>query len=411
MRKKKLLAITLTAVLGIMAVEVYADDYDYYDDYDYSEDYDYSDDEGYDYYYDDDYYDYYDEEDDSSYNYDDSGDTGSSDYDSNSGSGDSYEESTIIPATPNSGGNGSNSYISTGKAGDIDWGSVFQLPSADEIAAYQNPNNSRSPYICGWLSIPADVKYSEYKVEFKADYLPEGTYCCLGNWQMDYSWLEEQGITVRTEYDGVHGYAGFQRKHGDDMEAIMSFWDIYCTDANGNETTIRPTRVYPENTSNTEEFGGEGTGAHCLVPYQWEAGKWYSMHLICTTSETTGNTVVQQWVENLETGEATLLCSYDIGVKNAWFKGQTAFFLENFYTEYAGEVRTMEVRNAQYFDIYEGWKQITSAYVGPNGGTPTYEGSYDFGAIGDRFWMITSGVGGDWYGNGTGKQTMTVNLG
>lgn len=180
MRKKKLLAITLTALLGIMAVEVYADDYDYYDDYDYSEDYDYSDDEGYDYYYDDDYYDYYDEEDDSSYNYDDSGNTGSSDYDSNSGSGDSYEESTIIPATPNSGENGSNSYISTGKAGDIDWGSVFQLPSADEIAAYQNPNNSRSPYICGWLSIPADVKYSEYKVEFKADYLPEGTYCCLG---------------------------------------------------------------------------------------------------------------------------------------------------------------------------------------------------------------------------------------
>ena len=45
MRKKKLLAITLTAVLGIMTVEVYADDYDYYDDYDYSEDYDYSDDE------------------------------------------------------------------------------------------------------------------------------------------------------------------------------------------------------------------------------------------------------------------------------------------------------------------------------------------------------------------------------
>lgn len=84
MRKKKLLAITLTALLGIMAVEVYADDYDYYDDYDYSEDYDYSDDEGYDYYYDDDYYDYYDEEDDSSYNYDDSGNTGSSDYDSNS---------------------------------------------------------------------------------------------------------------------------------------------------------------------------------------------------------------------------------------------------------------------------------------------------------------------------------------
>lgn len=58
----------------------------------------------------------------------------------------------------------------------------------------------------------ADVKYSEYKVEFKAGLSAGGTYCCLGNWQMDYSWLEEQGMTVRTEYDGVHGYAGFPEK-------------------------------------------------------------------------------------------------------------------------------------------------------------------------------------------------------
>ena len=34
----------------------------------------------------------------------------------------------------------------------------------------------------------------------------------------------------------------------------------------------------------------------------------------------------------------------------------------------------------------------------------------NFGASGDHFWMITSGVGGDWYGNGTGKQAMYVDL-
>ena len=413
MKKKKLIAIVLAAVLCTVTVKVYADDYDYLDDYDNSYDPEY--DDSYDLEYDDydDSYDYAYDESEDDYSYDDSNDyedNSDNSYSNDSGSSAPYEESTIIPATPGNAENKSNPYISTGKEGDIDWKSVFQMPSSDEIAAYQNPDNRRSPYIYGWLSVPEDVKYSEYKVEFKADYLPEGTYCCLGNWQMDYSWLESQNVTVRTEYEGVHGYAGFQRKNGDDMEAIMSFWDIYCTDANGNETTIRPTRVYPEDTNNSEEFGGEGTGAHCLVPYQWEAGKWYSMHLICTTSEETGNTVVQQWVDNLETGEATLLCSYDIGVKNAWFKGQIAFFLENFYTEYAGEVRTMEVRNAQYFDIYEGWKQVTSAYMGPDGGTPTYEGSYDFGSEGDRFWMITSGVGGDWYGNGTGKLSMNVKL-
>ena len=36
--------------------------------------------------------------------------------------------------------------------------------------------------------------------------------------------------------------------------------------------------------------------------------------------------------------------------------------------------------------------------------------SYNFGVSGDHFWMITSGVGGDWYGNGTGKQAMYVDL-
>ena len=79
-----------------------------------------------------------------------------------------------------------------------------------------------------------------------------------------------------------------------------------------------------------DSFGGEGTGARALVDYEWESDHWYTMHIRCMTSETTGNTVVEQWVCDLETGEWTLLTAYDIGFKNSSFKGSIAIFLENY---------------------------------------------------------------------------------
>ena len=41
---------------------------------------------------------------------------------------------------------------------------------------------------------------------------------------------------------------------------------------------------------------------------------------------------------------------------------------------------------------------VKSAFIGSNGGLPHYNGSYAYGADRSSFWMITSGVGGDWYG-------------
>ena len=46
---------------------------------------------------------------------------------------------------------------------------------------------------------------------------------------------------------------------------------------------------------------------------------------------------------------------------------------------------------------------MQAAWLSPNGGEPAYSGSYAYGSQGNRFWAITSGVGGDWYGNGRGQ--------
>lgn len=284
------------------------------------------------------------------------------------------------------------------------WSGVFPMPDEAEIAAYTNPDDLRSPYIAGWLDTGSDTRFTEYSIDFKADYAPEGTYFCLANHKLDLSPLEAKYSSVRTEYPGVHTYSGFQNTVTDKGKvSILSFWDIYVTDAYGRETVIRPTLVYPE-PDGDDEFGGEGTGAHRIVPYDWQEGRWYRMLLQCGKSTTTGNTTVEQWVRDLESGSWTKLCVYDLGFPGSCFEGDVAFFLENYISSLAGEVRTMEVKNPRIRLQSNGqWVNITEAHLSSQGGKPRYEGSYAFGVSGESFWAITSGVGGDWYNNGKGQ--------
>ena len=281
----------------------------------------------------------------------------------------------------------------------------FPIPSDVEIENYNSTNTTRSPYIYGWYLLSPDTRYTEYSVDFRADHLPIGTYCCLGNWKINYSALNEQYAKVWTEYESVQGYAGFQHTADGRKVSIMSFWDIFCQDQDGNVTTIHPERLYPDDIIGSDRFSGEGTGGHTIVPCPWEAQHWYRMHIRCRTSSITGNTVVEQWITDLETNDETLLCAYDLGIPQAAFTGSIAVFLENYLPEYGGDLRSMQVRNAQYLEESSGtWKSFDSIYLSSNGGAPAYLGSYDFGVSDNTVWMITSGVGGDWYGNGRGKQ-------
>lgn len=275
----------------------------------------------------------------------------------------------------------------------LDWNQITNMPSDTEVAAYTNPLDLRSPYIPAWLDIPNGVRYTEYMVDFKADYLPRGTYCSLGNWCMDYSALEAKYQKVET--DGISAYAGFQNIHDGSKIAIMSFWDVYCTDYSGNVTTIRAEVEYPENPDKAGQFGGEGKGAQCMEAYEWEENHWYRMHIKCYDG-TDGTTLVEMYACDLETGVNTLICRYDTLIPDSAFIGPIAVFLENYLTDYAGDVRTLEICNAKYLEEATGqWHEITTGTVSPNGsaGISSYAGSYDYGTTDGIFWMMTTGVG------------------
>ncbi len=294
---------------------------------------------------------------------------------------------------------------------DINWAGVFNTPNEYEIQNHNKTSKIRSPYIYGTFYIPSNVKYKEYMVDFRADHLPKGTYCCLGCWSMDYSMIEKEYGKLQIDPNGIHAYAGFQNIYNGTKVGIMSFWDVFYKDKFGREQKIRAKRIYPVIATSKEEFDGEGTGAHCSVPYSWEANHWYRMHLKCGVSPNTGNTTVEQYVYDFETQEYTLICSYDVGVKNSSLKGSVYVFLENYITEHSGNIRSMEVCNAKYLDANTNqWHSLNEAYFTSQDGLPNYQGSYNFGVSHNRFWMITSGVGGDWFNNGKGKKGTTLSV-
>ena len=72
-------------------------------------------------------------------------------------------------------------------------------------------------------------------------------------------------------------------------------------------------------------------------------------------------------------------------------------FLENFLTEYAGEVRSMELSNlrARSADSFQ-WVSADSVHFLFNGSLSQmyYSGSAAFGTEGCSIWAITSGVSG-----------------
>lgn len=281
----------------------------------------------------------------------------------------------------------------------------FCMPTAEQIARFPNPENLRSQYISGVLYVEPDIRYTEYAVDFKADHLPNGTYCCPCTFHLA---AEELGRTYGKpeSNQGITGYAGLQSDCTGKRVGIMSIWDAFFTDPRGKRYRCRPTLAHPQGVS-AREFGGEGTGAQYIAPHFWEASHWYRLILRCGRDRATGNVIVAMYLQDLQTMQYLKFCAYDTLMKDTCFIGSPVVFLENFDPRTAGQVRSMEIRNARIKPRgSDTWLPLKQMFIAPNSSAfiDRYIGSYAYGIRNDRFWMITSGVGGDWYRNGKGQQ-------
>lgn len=275
------------------------------------------------------------------------------------------------------------------------WEEILRFPSLGEINTVNNTSTCKSPYLCAWLKTDIEKGFSQYSVDFKADYLPLQTYCSLASFHIDYSTLLERYDSVNNG-GHVSAYCGFQRINKPDLpeyNGILSIWDTYCKDHTGKIDTIRATLV---SSSGAQEikYDHEGYGVSCRPEYRWKPGNWYRMLVQCVEPEDESNTQIWFWVGDLNAKTWKQLCIFDLGAPGLKFKGDTAVFLEDWLAETSGEIRTLEFKNVRIYSRAKGWQNVYSGYFSDRDSDDKtcYSGSYQYGNDDSIFWMITTGV-------------------
>ena len=274
----------------------------------------------------------------------------------------------------------------------IDWSSKIRIPTASEISAYNKTTankgfNSRSPYIGAWWDTPAEG-FSEISIDFISNHQPKGIYYCILQWSSSPGSLSNQCRSI--EGGDTVGYAGFQVDNDGIPTVIMSIWDTYCEDYYGNRITISPKILYPDVSKcrGDGRFGGEGEGAACSYSFPWKANHPYRAYFQ-HSQEPNRNATILFWLQDLETDEWTLLFEYEINRRDSRMTSGCSF-LENFWENHAGEVRSMVLSNIRSQVPGSGkWTEIKQGYFNQDFDLP---GSYNYGADGSAFWFVTTGL-------------------
>ena len=232
--------------------------------------------------------------------------------------------------------------------------------------------------------------FKSFVIDFRGARTPILTYWALCNFGLYFS--EE----TKAQFPGIAGggaYAGLQRlENWKGRRAIMAFWEM--TYGEGEEKTImRATRVFPK--GEESNFGGEGEGTNCILPYEWETGTWYRMALHAWKDSITGKTFVGQWVCNLETGKWDLISYFNTRLTNSCLRGGMSLFQENFIGGVNQFVeREFHVKNMYVLDHFDGeWKSLNATNISwGDGGGDNKAGTHYFGATKEYFWGVGGGA-------------------
>ena len=157
--------------------------------------------------------------------------------------------------------------------------------------------------------------------------------------------VPKSGEAMYTYYEALGwrgraaGYAGIQA-HPRGHIYIFSIWDH-------KEHTTPIRAVHRGAGTLTEKFGGEGTGLKSWnFELGWETDTWYT--LVSRAWPIGEHTFYGYWVRSGKTGQWTHLVTMDVAAKEAFFKGSTDAFIEDWLNT-GSKPRTTNLRG--------GWKR------------------------------------------------------
>ena len=182
------------------------------------------------------------------------------------------------------------------------------------------------------------------------------------------------------------GYCGMQ-EHPDGRNFIYSIWDPVSS----NEA-IRA--VYTGEGTETENFGGEGTGLKSWnFTLGWETGQWYSF--VSRTWNKAGHTRFGFWIFDHGRSRWHHLVTMDFPVADILFSSSTGSFIEDWYGN-GSEMRQVYQKEAWKRSVSNGaWQPLTMAYfrrVSPDDGAANYIDNYDGGVADGHFFMKSGGT-------------------
>lgn len=277
-----------------------------------------------------------------------------------------------------------------------DWNAFMPLPTEEQLS---RAGTARSPYIVFYPRFSRQTGMTAFAMDLRMDHDPNGTYICPIVWDVNTSRLEREYARVTTDYgDTLGGYFGFQVLEDGTRAVIMTLWNAFCEDENGNVTQVKARLLFPEGMDGKEfnpENNGEGSFVQCIYEYDWEVGKDYRFVLDQTTGEA-GTALFTLWLMEPEGEDQTELFCFDSGLKDIWIDN-VAGFVENFDPQTAAWPRSLEFWNARARMLdSDAWENAESVQFTVNNSVSIedYEGSWNFGQDENCCWIITSGVPG-----------------
>ena len=282
-----------------------------------------------------------------------------------------------------------------------DWDEIMPDPSAEQVSAVAG--KGRSTYVVYYPQFENTNGITEYAIDFSIDDMNRGTYFSTFNAEMDTKDFEKKGLSITDNYGTAAGfYGGFQYLEDGRRGIIMTVWDVFCKDEQGNKKVLKATPLYADDQarlkSESEENSGEGDFQQFTIDYPWEAKHPYRVLLQLGKNDATGNTTATLQVCDLTRQEWKKLVTWDLGYTSEYIRTDILNgFLENYLVEYSGDVRSANFSNIRGRSAQTGeWKAADGVKFTINNSETTFDyiGSYSFGADDNTYYAITSGVDG-----------------
>lgn len=285
---------------------------------------------------------------------------------------------------------------SDGSAGSSfrrDWSLAMKMPDEKQLA---EAGRFRSPYIAFFPQYEESL-FTAVSMDFRMSHDPAGTYICPIVWSLNTEGMHPSYKEIRTDYgQELSGYFGFQVLDDGTKAVIMTLWNAFCEDYEGNVSMIKAKVLYPEGREGKELTDtGEGSFVQCIYPYDWQTDTDYRFLLEQSTGES-GTELYNLTLLNIEENEKIRLFCFDSGLEQVFIQSVCGF-VENFEPRFASWPRSLEFWNAKAREKDSGqWRnaEAVNYTVNASEGDLEYEGSWNYGSDEHGCWIITSGTEG-----------------